>query len=217
MMNYIRIISLTVCVWYSTDMHAYLATNPSAVGITTTDVSFKASADSPTGMGNTGNTPASTVNAPVNITIAKAFTPTQNVINWVHYLLNFTDTEKKPNTQAQTDAKLYYQMLAKTFDDFISTITDPNYTAYLKQRDYGRQNAKTDQEWITYQFNAYTSYQSIVDRALRNWHGIQEAARSLIGYETLVHTLGENSEITLRDRLLPFIKIISRLLASMGQ
>ncbi len=149
---------------------------------------------------------------PENITVAHDYVANENVLNCFHYLLDLSGSMKKPDKKAYEDKKLFFNKIRAALNNLLIALSAPGFTAYLEARDKGRKNAQNPQDLASNFANAYTTNQSDADLVRTYVQELIVAFTTTFNYEMLVATLGENSEITLRKRLVPCINILMKLL-----
>lgn len=149
---------------------------------------------------------------PENITVAHDYVANDNVLDCFHYLLDISGSMKKPDTKAYDDKKLFFNKIRAALNNLLIALSAPGFTAYLEARDKGRKNAQNPQDLASNFANAYTTNQSDADLVRTYVQELIVAFTTTFNYEMLVATLGENSEITLRKRLIPVINILMKLL-----
>jgi len=148
---------------------------------------------------------------PDNVALVRDFTPSQNVLNNIQFLLNPSEAPKSKNEQIAGDTKEFIKKITNVVNDFLKAIQSHEYTTYLKQRDQVRAKKGSAQDTAAGFLNAYTNNSTIVDEVNRHYQKIVIGLQAILNYETLVGSIGDNSEISLRDRLVPLVQIILKL------
>ena len=158
--------------------------------------------------------PASMANSgdPLNVAIANEYVANANILTFMNYMLDFTGKMAKPKQQIVDEQKEFFKKISTAITDLLTTVETTDYTTYIKARDEGRKKHQTIQELTSNFTNAYSTNQSVADLANKQWEALVTAFSSLWNYEMLVKTVGEGSEIKLREKLIPIARIIAKLL-----
>ena len=136
----------------------------------------------------------------------------KNVMHVIQYLLDVSGTQQKPTDQMNIDFQIFLSTVGKSLRNLINAVHTPGFTAFLQARDMAR-NAQIhgpenyDIQTTTSAFNyAYTNHQPDVDTALQYWHQVVCAFNSVFNYDLMVASVGNGSELKLRDTLVSLTK-----------
>ena len=148
---------------------------------------------------------------PSNVVLAQEYIPSKTVLSNIETMLSLFQPPKGNDSQMSEATQVFKKKVVQSLSKFIQLIEAPEYTAFLKERDKVRQSALNEQGMVGGFANAYSNNAPAVDAVNKQWEQIKTAVQAIASYETLVASVGENSEVKLRDRLAPIANVILKI------
>ena len=153
-----------------------------------------------------------TVPTAVNVTTADTFTAPKAVLDNLHFLLSLVKPPKDTTCQISKDSKNFVHQMVTSLQTLMGLVQQPEFTVYLQRRDATRHAAYVTPQTLTAGFTAAEADHTVIVReATQAYDNLTTSLHSLLNYDTLLHSLGEGSEVKLRDRLIPITNIVLKL------
>ena len=155
---------------------------------------------------------AASDSTPSNVVLAQEYVASAGVLSNIQAILSLFQLPKGNDSQVSELTHQFKEKIVKSLRKLIQTVQTPDFTAYLKERDKIRTSALNEQSKNGGFANAYSSHAPIVDEANKSFEQIKIALQSIATADMAVTAIGENSEIKLRDRVVPLMNVALKIL-----
>lgn len=148
---------------------------------------------------------------PSNVALAQEFVPSIGILKNAQDMLNFFTPAKGTGSQLDGTTQQFKNKVVGSLRKLLEAVQTLDFTAYLKERDKVRESALNAQARTGGFANAYSNHAPAVDEVNKRYQEVMTSIQSFMTADTAVAILGENSEVKLRDRIVPLLNVIVKI------